>query len=197
MRNTRLDLPLSMERMSNATPPVLPVEEVKASNPMLFVKIAGVFMAIVLLVVVVWHFPRHPDVLYTTPISASQEESIRSILLSRHNKVVRWNYVDPYYGTINDCIIFVLHPFGTPKQELWQQEIAGYTFEWDNSIELYVCWYEKSYNTNYTNVCTLKEAYENGLLTKEHIGKIYERHNEYRAAFPKLLEEWNKTRDEN
>ena len=110
-------------------------------------------------------------------------------------KTVRWGYVDPYYGTINNCSIVIVHPFGTPKQEAWSQEVAGYIFEWDSPIDLYVYYHGKYESLSY--VYTLQTAYENGLLTEKQIGEIYKRHIEYRADFPRLLEEWKESREEN
>ena len=107
-------------------------------------------------------------------------------------KTVRWGYVDPYYGTINNCSIVIVHPFGTPKQEAWSQEVAEYIFEWDSPIDLYVYYYEPHGFKTYT----LQTAYENGLLTEKQIGEIYKRHNEYRADFPSMLEEWERSREE-
>ena len=135
---------------------------------------------------------RDPDVLYREPLSDEQKESIRSSMWGLCKKMVRWGYVDPYYGTINDCAVVIIHPFGTPKEEPWSQEIAGYTFEWDSPIELYVD-YEEPYSLGAT--CSLWEAYQKGLLTEAQIGVIYERHEQYRLEFPHMLEEWEQSRE--
>ena len=135
---------------------------------------------------------RDPDVLYTQPPTEEMKENIRSAIWSEYRKMVRWGYVDPYYGMINNCSIVAVHPFGTPKPEPWHQKIAGYTFEWDSPIELYVYFYEPFTS----ETCTLQEAYELGLLTQTQIGEICIRHNQYRVSFPLLLEDWEETRKE-
>ena len=56
-------------------------------------------------------------------------------------------------------------------------EIAGYVFESPNAIGLY------AYRDG--EVCELKEAYEKGWLTKEHIEIIHERHLEIYAEWLK------------
>lgn len=165
---------------------------IKAKSPEGFLIGSTIFLVVVWLIVTWGNLPRHPDVLYTKPLSNSEKEYIRSRMWYDYDRMVRWGYVDPYYGTINDCIVFVVIPFGTPKPEPWSQKIAGYTFAWDSPIEIFV--YRK--NSQQT-IRTLYEAWYVGWLTDEHIGTLYRRHNEYREEFPQMLEEWKKSREEN
>lgn len=132
-----------------------------------------------------------PNVLSTTPLSEDQKENIRSWILMDYDKTVRWGYVDPYYGVINDCFVVVAHPFGLVSEEDFCEVIAGYTFEWDTPIDLFV--YRKGSGKR---AYELKEAYEKGWLTKEQIGIIHEKHEEYRANFPQMLEQWQKDQKE-
>ena len=134
------------------------------------------------------------NILYRKELTDREKENIRELVLDKYDEIVRWGYVDPYYGTINNCSIVIVHPFGTPKQEAWSQEVAGYIFEWDSPIDLYVYYHGKYESLSY--VYTLQTAYEKGLLTEKQIGEIYKRHNEYRADFPDMLEEWERSREE-
>lgn len=136
-------------------------------------------------------FSRDPDVLFTDALSEVEKNEIRSDISSKYGKTVRWRYVDPYYGMIHNCAVVVVHPFGTPKEEPWAQEIAGYTFTWDNAIELYVRYFEPN---EPSVVCTLAEAYRDGLLAEKQIGILYERHEQYRLEFPRLLQQWEEAR---
>ena len=196
MRNTRLDLPLGTERMSNAAVPVAPVGMFKISNPKRFWITAAVFVALLLSLTLLLAAPRHPDILYNEPPSDYTIEHIRYKFTSKSTnypgKFVRWNYVDPYYGTINGCIIMIAHPFGESSAEPWQQTIAGYSFEWDSPIDLFVYQPTSTYSGD---LCTLQEAYQKGWLTEKQIGKIHKRHLEYREEFPQLLAQWEKDRE--
>lgn len=183
-----------MMNMQNRIPSFFPVAMVKVRNPKRLMIVAALLFAI-LLSFVVWNLlPPDPDVLYTTPLSADQKSAIRSSLISKHDdkpdQIVRWGYVDPYYGTINGCVIFVVHPYKLPSQEAWYQKIAGYMFEWDSPIGLY------AYREGSGVSCELWEAYSKGWLTSEHISLIHAKHIEYQRNFPQLLEQWKKTREE-
>ena len=101
--------------------------------------------------------------------------------------MIRWNYVDPYYGKINGCYIVVMHPYGSTTAE-WQQKIAGYTFKWGEPIQIYVYSKDRGSKTS----CELAVAYEKGWLTEKQIGEIYEKHNEYHANFPQMMEQYLK-----
>lgn len=178
--------------------PTVPVGIVKVHNTKRFMIVAAILFAIALSFIVVIHLPRNPDVLYQTPLSDQQKASIRYHFTSKYtsypDKIVRWSYVDPYYGTINDCIVFVIHPFGEASGEPWHQVIAGYTFEWDSPIDLFV--YCDSDGLHRGKLCPLQTAYIMGLLTEKQIGEIHKKHIEYRANFPQMLEEWTKSNKE-
>lgn len=173
-------------------------EKIKIRSPKRFIVAAVVFVSIALSFVVWNLLPpalSDPDVLYTTALSSKQKAAISSSLISKHDskpdQIVRWGYVDPYYGTINGCVIFVVHPYSPPSQGAWQRKIAGYMFEWDSPIALYA--YREGLNEG---SCELWEAHSKGWLTNEHIALIHAKHNEYRRNFPQLLEQWKKAREE-
>lgn len=130
------------------------------------------------------------NVFYTHTLSEDQKSSIRSSVLRKFDEIVRWGYVNPYYGTINECHVVVAHPFGSASGNGFCEEVAGYTFEWDTPIGLYV--YRDGINDG---ACTLRAAYMKGWLTEEQIGVIHKKHEQYRKDFPALLEQWQETKD--
>ena len=111
--------------------------------------------------------PRDPNVLYDDALSEELKEEISEVFLQRMNYGFSWNAVEPYLGTINGCVILIERGRSIDC-ELWAETIAGYTFEWGHESALYA----------YRNgeICYLREAYDNGWLTKEHIGKIHAQH---------------------
>ena len=200
MHSTRQDLPLSTERMENAVPPIIPVGLFRIKNPKRFWITATIFFILLALLATYLIYPFFsiidPDHLYNTPLSNNTVSNIRFQFTRKDTdypgKFVRWNYVDPYYGTINDCIIMIALPFGTAPEEPWQIVVAGYTFEWDHPIDLFV--YKES-SVIAGKLCTLQVAYQRGWLTDKQIGEIHKKHLEYREEFPKLLAEWEKYRE--
>jgi hypothetical protein len=176
----------------------VPIGLIKARNLKRFIIAAALLTVIALSVTILINFPPDPDVLYPTQITDAQRDIIRFYFNSQScpypGKIVRWNYVNPIYGTINNCIVFIIHPLGKVSEEPWQEEIAGYTFEWDHEIDLFV--YRDVKYPQQSGVCTLKEAYKKGWLTEEQIGEIYKKHIEYRTNFPQMLEEWKKAKEE-
>ena len=134
---------------------------------------------------------RNPNVLYKDHLSKESKTRIASHLSSHHYRFLKWDYVDPYYGTINNCIILIIHPLFQAIPQPWTSVVADYTFEWDNPIYIYV--YRKGVPAE---ACELKEAYKKGWLTKEQIGAIYKKHLDYREEFPQLLEKWNQAQEE-
>ena len=133
------------------------------------------------------------SVIYRKELTEEEKQNIRTLVLEKYNEIVRWGYVDPYYGTINNYSVVVVHPRKMSDEGAWIQQIAGCTFEWDSPIGIYV-YYHAKYNLSF--VYTLQAAYENGLLTEKQIGEIYKRHLEYRDDFPYMLEEWEKSQKE-
>lgn len=133
------------------------------------------------------------NILHQKELTENEKEDIRELILDKYGDIVRWGYVNPYYGTIYDYSVVIVHPREMSDGEAWVQEIAGYPFEWDSPVGLYVYHHDR-YNLSY--VYTLQEAYEKGLLTEKQIGEIYERHNEYRMEFPKLLDAWTAAQKE-
>lgn len=133
------------------------------------------------------------NLIYKRTLTDEEKENIRALVLEKYDEIVRWGYVDPYYGTINDYSVVIAHPRKSFEDEVWRQEIAGCTFEWDSPIGLYVYYHDK-YNLSF--VYTLQAAYEKGLLTEKQIGAIHERHEQYRLEFPYMLEQWSKAQRE-
>lgn len=131
------------------------------------------------------------DVLSTEPLLDTLKEQIYYDLLMEHDTLVQWDFVDPYYGTINDCIVLIIFPAPNTMKPavLWRQRIAGYEFEWGSPINGFYVYRDR-------DACTLQEAYEQGWLTEEHIGEIHERHIEYRENYPEMLEQWSKAQRE-
>lgn len=134
---------------------------------------------------------KDPNVLYNEPLSEELKEEISYELLTEHDIKIEWGFVDPYYGTINDYIVLIIHPNfnGGVITVEWQQEIADYIFKWGEPIGGF-------YVYRNGDTCELGEAYEKGWLTKEQIGKIHERHLEYYEAFPQMMTEWIKAQME-
>ena len=133
------------------------------------------------------------NLLYKRTLTDEEKENIRALILKKYDEIVRWGYVDPYYGTINNYSVVIVHPREASDDEAWYQEIAGYTFEWSSPIGLYVYYHDKY---NFSFVYTLQEAYEQGLLTEKQISVIYERHEQYRLEYPCMLEQWEENREE-
>lgn len=191
MDKMKLILPVSMDKVQNAAPPLLPAKQIHVRNPKALLILIVVLFAIALSFLVWKLTPPNPDVLYETPLSEREKANIRSSL-AKKGQFLRWDYVDPYYGTINNCVIFVFHP-KKPLQSVWKQQISDYIFEWDSSIVLYA-YRKNSYDGG--TICELGAAYLKGWLTKEHIETIYQKHNQYRIDFPAMLEEWTKSQEE-
>lgn len=84
-----------------------------------------------------------------------------------HHRVIRnYDVSSPYLGTIGDYVIFIA--FANTIMTL-ENEIAGYTFE----THTYV------YDTENKSLCQLKEAYEQGLLSKSDILLLSNRRREF------------------
>ena len=123
----------------------------------------------------------NPNTLYRETLSDELKAEIKKDILWQFDHLIYWDGItgqsnDPYYGTINDCIIVrALHTNeasdGVTSGHI---EIAGYDFKTPKPIGLY------AYRDG--EVCELKDAYENGWLTKEQIEKIYKKHNEIYAG---------------
>ena len=142
-------------------------------------------VSIVLTLFVGYQLFRGPNALYQETLSDELKTDIRYRILMDCDDLIYWDRDDPYYGTINGCIIVRAIPY---KQMFFPEdhghiEIAGYNFETPKPIGLY------AYRDD--EACELKEAYEKGWLTKKHIEKIYKKHNEIYADWVKALEEMN------
>ncbi|MBE6916700.1 MAG: hypothetical protein E7470_02170 [Ruminococcaceae bacterium] len=121
--------------------------------------------------------PYDPNVLYDEPLSEELKQEINHALILQCDTKINWEYFDPYYGypwygTINNCIILrTPDPDNSFMPTSGLVEVADYSFVWSWGFGLHV------YRDG--EACTLKEAYEREWLTKEQIGKIYEKHNRF------------------
>ena len=121
--------------------------------------------------------PYDPNVLYDEPLSEALKQEINHALIMQCDTKINWEYFDPYYGspsygTINNCIILrTPDPDNSFMPTSGLVEVADYSFVWSWGFGLHV------YRDG--EACTLKEAYEREWLTKEQIGKIYEKHNRF------------------
>ena len=133
--------------------------------------------------------PKDPDVLHRETLSDELKTKIKNKIVLKYDEVIYWEGLtleraEPYYGTINNCI--VVQYAGVDRMSLGNIagvniDIAGYVFEAPD----YICLY--AYRDG--EVCKLQEAYEQGWLTKEHVGKIHERHKEIYATWLNAQEE--------
>ena len=128
------------------------------------------------------------DVLSIEPLSEELKTTIRNEYLIKYNADFSWDMADgksSYFGTINNCVILL----PTGKDFLHgmvmhhQFEIAGHTFESNKPYDLF------AYRDG--EICKLEEAYEQGWLTKDHIGKICEKYNVDYKEYQQHVEETN------
>ena len=139
-------------------------------------KAFSVILALILLVSVFagCQAPRDPNALTMETLSEEQKTTIRNKYLIKYNADFSWDTTgeqSSYFGTINNCVILML--LGTTFQPGVVMhhtfEVAGYTFECYEPRDLFA--YREG------EICTLAEAYQQGWLTKDHIGVICEKYN--------------------
>ena len=131
---------------------------------------------------------RDPNTLSMESLSEEQKTTIRNKYLIKYNADFSWDLTGgetSYFGTINNCVI--LMPLGTTLQPgivmHYTFEIADHTFECYESRDLFA--YREG------KICTLAEAYQQGWLTKDHIGVICEKYNREYQEYLQRLEENN------
>lgn len=129
---------------------------------------------------------RDPNMIYEDILSEELKQDIYHELLMQQDVLVNLDYIDhysggAYYGTINDCVIIREIQYNWFGTTIGRFEVAGYTFEYGDTFYLYV------YRDG--EVCQLKEAYENGWLTKEQIEVIHAKHNQRYAKELKQKED--------
>lgn len=115
------------------------------------------------------------DPLWQVPLSEEARERLNNQLMLQYSDSVNWECPtalggDPYYGTINGCIII-----RSPQWSIWDTalgriQVGDYIFYWDDPLRIY------AYRDG--EFCLLEEAYERGWLTDAHIEKIYDEHQE-------------------
>ena len=127
--------------------------------------------------------PIDPDVLSLTPPSKEVLKELSDAFTN--NGLANWleNYPDHcggswIYGTINGCIVVFIE--GQLHAE-WEIYVADCEFVYGSSFLIEV--YKDG------EVCELKDAYEKGWLTKDHIKQLEARH-------PDIFEEMDKAKDE-
>ncbi len=135
---------------------------------------------------------RSPDALYQDELSDELKTTIKHKIVLKYDEVIYWgkttaSWQEPYYGTINDWII--VQSNGTDKMSIDlphpDYELAGYTFE--EGGEFFALY---AYRDG--EVWELKEAYEQGILTKAQIQKIHKRHQDIYADLIKAREDATK-----
>lgn len=125
--------------------------------------------------------PYDPDKLYTEDLPSKEvckEIFLAFLDMGKHAYCLRSemiygdmsiDYDMWYYGTINGYMVILADVADTCVEA--RMKIAGCVFKFGTAFELYL------YRDGEV-VCTLKEAYEKGLLTKDHIKLLEQRHVE-------------------
>ena len=72
--------------------------------------------------------------------------------------------IDRYYGTYNDCVVVKIYGFYEYTQALWEDRVAGVKIQYYNGCRI-SAWKDGVFYE-------LKDAYEQGLLTRKDIKKI-------------------------
>lgn len=139
-----------------------------------------IFLSVALVIVICCQFA-DPNVLWQLPLSEADKQHLSHALVLQCDDVINWNISEawggePYYGTINDCTIFRTDHPSIWDTERGRLEVAGYIFYWIDPFRLY------AYRDG--EVCLLEKAYEKGWLTKEHIGRIHEEHEDFITRLP-------------
>lgn len=113
------------------------------------------------------------NTLWYVPLSDEAKQQLDQEFFLQSSGRFHWEspvaYGDPYYGSINGCIILKTDQVSV-GMEIGRIEVADYIFYWDGPFRLYA--YREG------EFCLLEEAYERGWLTEAHIEKIYHEHQE-------------------
>lgn len=146
-----------------------------------------IFLMVALVVFICSQFA-DPNTLWIEPLSDADKEHLTKAVADQTDigGYVQWRepgYSNPYYGTINNCaIVRTTSYYDVDVFRPGRFETAGYIFYWDEVFELY------AYHNG--EVCRLDEAYERGWLTREQIGVIYDKHQEYISLLPEGMQEY-------
>ena len=124
----------------------------------------------------------------------SDREAKENSALGAHNSGVHYSeqffnadeeilqYHYRYYGIINDCVVLVT--YGSGEEFPVELEIAGYTFVFPMNYG-----FEAFTDGKFI---TAAEAYATGLLNKDDIQKLYERHSIFNECHQEYEKELNK-----
>ena len=114
------------------------------------------------------------------PLSVEMQAEVEAVWKEKTGEKLLWcgarlsngkiNAEDRYYGTFNDCVVVfhIVAPFLTVVGRL---EVGGQTLVHGTPFEIWI------YSDN--TFISIKEAYENGILTDVDISKIIEYHNDF------------------
>ena len=145
----------------------------------------AIYLTVALVIVVSCLF-MDSNVLWQVPPSDEAKERLDQEMILQYNDSINWECPtklggDPYYGSINGCMIFRTLQWSAWDVEIGRIQVAGYIFYWNGPLRIY------AYRDG--EFCLLEEAYERGWLTEAHIGKIYQEHQERIALWPDETQE--------
>lgn len=142
--------------------------------------IPSIVIMVVAVSIFIWCKCTDSDKLWIVPLSEADKTHLKNEIASQNDALVYWDspleWADPYYGTINNCVIVKTEQISVSGVDWGHINVADYVFCWTDPIKLHV------YRDG--EVCLLEEAYEKGWLTEEHIEKLYQRHREYIELLP-------------
>ena len=106
-------------------------------------------------------------------LSAKEKESLSAIWSNAGNEPLVWlddngEYGAVYYGKYADCHILMVQEPPVVVTVMFHEYVAGRKFDCSRPFALYAIRDDQVYS--------LKDAYEQGLLTDEHIQEIHEFH---------------------
>lgn len=118
-----------------------------------------------------WPSDLDPDVYFKDTFSDEKKEELTASLIEKYGREFIWDNACQYTGTINGFDLCMIVNFGLTVGDMYfTMEVADRTFQWDDPFDIYL--------HRDGEFCTLKEAYEQGLLKKDHVRQIQEAHNE-------------------
>lgn len=116
------------------------------------------------------------DGLGKASVSAEVKAEMDKIWLSQKGEKLPWDGESGYYGTYDGAVVYIdVGLLGAITEKV----VADQKFVWSSSFTIQVYKDGAFYD--------LETAYEKGLLTKENIGTIAKRHEEYRSAYRDAL----------
>lgn len=104
----------------------------------------------------------------SSELSAEVKEEMDVAWRRQKGEKLQWDGVSGYYGTYGGVVVCI---FWGDDGAIGKRVVAGETFSWPSSFEIYAYKDGEFYN--------LETAYEKGFLTKKNIESIAQRHDEY------------------